>query len=630
MKSTFFVAALAAVVQAESSGSGTDEPNWAEKIWNDATSAVTCAACEGLLGTLKSAAGLGQHALENILTDVCKLGKIEDDDVCEGIIQEQGTSAYYVLTHIDVGSHTSKTFCASITSLCEYPEVRPYNLTLPPRRPGTKRPEPSGQQPIRVAHISDTHVDQHYEVGANYFCSKPICCRSWDPEVDAPGNTSYPAGPWGNEQCDPPLRLEDSMVKAIAALDPTLTLYTGDIPAHDVWQANQTEVLLNFQSTYDNLGKLGLVYSALGNHDTAPINAFPFGKVPKSHTPQWAYDAIEREWSELVQNDGDASDFTSSYHEGSYAVNAQGGKLRIISYNSIYYYKYDFYAFQEPMEHDPNHQFAWLIKELDAAEKAGQRVWLISHIPSGHNDMLHDYSHSIDVIVNRYSATIAALFFGHTHTDQFQVSYTNYTTRTADTASAIGYVAGSMTPDAGSPTFRIYDVDPSTFAVLDYTVYTANINSTNSTEQEPAWTKYYSAKEAYGAQLEPPVTDPKAELTPAFWHHVTERFESDAALFQKWWARTTRDYNVTECVDSCQEEQICALRGGDAQFNCGSKPALSLPKRDGAVVQVAAKPPRPVCEDGGLPRVLSTLVRKTGGAGQLDQLLQERTAAYKA
>lgn len=44
MKSAFFVAALAAVVQAESNE--TEKPNWAEKIWNDATAAVTCAACE--------------------------------------------------------------------------------------------------------------------------------------------------------------------------------------------------------------------------------------------------------------------------------------------------------------------------------------------------------------------------------------------------------------------------------------------------------------------------------------------------------------------------------------------------------------------------------------------------------
>ena len=44
MKPAFLVAALAAAVQADSNS--TDEPNWAEKIWNDATSAVTCAACE--------------------------------------------------------------------------------------------------------------------------------------------------------------------------------------------------------------------------------------------------------------------------------------------------------------------------------------------------------------------------------------------------------------------------------------------------------------------------------------------------------------------------------------------------------------------------------------------------------
>ncbi|KAB8075568.1 Metallo-dependent phosphatase-like protein [Aspergillus leporis] len=594
MRPTFLIAALATLAGTHARS----EADWAETIWDDFKGAVTCAGCEGLLGALKLVAGLGQNALEGILTEACKLAAIEDDDVCEGAIREEGTAVYYTLKNLKVGSHTSKTFCASIVGLCDYPEVRPYNLKIPSVKSSATRPPPSGQSPIRVAHISDTHVDLDYTPGANAECSKPICCRSYTPG-DAPGNTSSPCGPWGDHKCDPPLRLEDSMMDAIAALDPAFSIYTGDVPPHDIWLVNQASVLRSFNSTYSNLGKLGLVYAALGNHDTAPVNLFPSDKIPSSHNPQWAYDALSTDWANLLE-----SAPTTSTKHGSYSIIHPNSNLRIISYNSVFYYKYNFYSFEEPMQYDPNDQLQWLISELQAAESANQRVWLIAHIPTGNTDTLHDYSHYLDKIINRYSASIAALFFGHTHTDLFQISYPNYSARTADSASAIGYITPSMTPDSGPPAFRVYDIDPVTFAVLDYTVYTADINSTN-----PKWEKYYSAKEAYGSLLSPPVTEPTVELTPSFWHNVTALMEKDDSVFQAWWSRTTRDYNVKECKGDCVTNKICSLRGADAQFNCeGPGTPFSITKRSDGVEEVHVE--RPLCEDAVLARIVGGLARK--------------------
>lgn len=64
------------------------------------------------------------------------------------------------------------------------------------------------------------------------------------------------------------------------------------------------------------------------------------------------------------------------------------------------------------MEFDPDGQLAWLVSELQAAETAGQRVFIIGHMPLGTNDALHDGSNYLGQILNRYDATIAALFFG--------------------------------------------------------------------------------------------------------------------------------------------------------------------------------------------------------------------------
>jgi sphingomyelin phosphodiesterase len=44
------------------------------------------------------------------------------------------------------------------------------------------------------------------------------------------------------------------------------------------------------------------------------------------------------------------------------------------------------------MERDPSGQLAWLAAELKAAETAGERVWLMGHMPLGSSDAFHDQS----------------------------------------------------------------------------------------------------------------------------------------------------------------------------------------------------------------------------------------------
>lgn len=39
---------------------------------------------------------------------------------------------------------------------------------------------------------------------------------------------------------------------------------------------------------------------------------------------------------------------------------------------------------------DPNGLLAFLVSQLQAAEDAGQRTWIIGHIPSGKSDFAHD------------------------------------------------------------------------------------------------------------------------------------------------------------------------------------------------------------------------------------------------
>jgi sphingomyelin phosphodiesterase len=172
----------------------------------------------------------------------------------------------------------------------------------------------------------------------------------------------------------------------------------------------------------------------------------------------------------------------------------------------------------------------------------------------------------IDQIIQRFDATISATFYGHTHQDEFEIAYSTPAAPTAETAVMVSYIAPALTPTSGNPTFRVYSVDPVTFAILDYTVYYTNISSPTY-QSGPVWEKLYSVKEAYGSLLTPPYTDAAAELTPEFWHNVTVLFENNDEVFQTWYARRGRDYSDATCTDTCKTTYLCELRASQSQYN---------------------------------------------------------------
>jgi len=322
---------------------------------------------------------------------------------------------------------------------------------------------------------------------------------------------------------------------------------------------------------------LGLVYGTAGNHEAHPANIF----YPTSlgNETQWVYDVLTDEWSDWIGTN--ASQHARAL--GAYSTKYPKGNLRIISLNTNLYYRFNFIMYQKEMARDPNGQIAWLVAELDAAEKVGENVYIMGHMPFGEPDALPDASNFLDQVVKRYSKTIKAMFFGHTHLDHFEVSYADYAHRNFAGATAMSYICPSLTPTSGMPSFRVYDVDPDTFAVLDATTYMADMSDPAFQTTGPAWKKYYSAKEAYGALVDPPLTDKHAELTPAFWHNVTEAFAAKQESFDAYMARKSRGWKAagsSECRDKCRADEICQLRAGRSQDNCYTpKPGVHFAKR---------------------------------------------------
>ena len=133
-------------------------------------------------------------------------------------------------------------------------------------------------------------------------------------------------------------------------------------------------------------------------------------------------------------------------------------------------------------------------------------------------------------------------------------------------------------------------MDPVTFGVLDVTTYAADMSDPEFQTQGPKWRKYYSAKETYSPLVsdgsrEERDADGNWELTPAFWHNVTEALERGAGAFEDYIARKSRgwtgagggcygrgsddgDEEREEREKECARIEICRLRGARSQDNC--------------------------------------------------------------
>jgi len=554
----------------------------ASNLLADIESATTCAACETLLVTLQALAHLGNDAFSDTIAEVCILAGVEDADVCTGSLALEGPILAHDLREMTIPSHTSQLFCTTIFGLCDYPAVTPYTVDFPVAKPDTKRPASSGESPIQIVQFSDIHVDLSYETGANYNCTKNICCRPYT-AADAPGNTSTPCGPNGNHECDSPKTLEESLYAAVKqyAPDAVFALFTGDVVEGAVWLVSETEVTADLNNAYNLMSSsLGMpVYAATGNHDAAPVNSFPPEDINTTISSQWVYDTLSGDWTQWIGSI--AASQADKY--GAYSYSLSDYKLRIISINTNLYYKENFWLYETTMETDPDGQLAWLVTELQAAETANERVYLIGHMPFGTSDALHDGSSYLNQIINRYDATIAAMFFGHTHKDEFEITYSDYTTQSAETAVMMSYICPALTPTSGEPAFRVYSVDPVTFGVLDMTEYYTSLEASGYQTSGPTWSKYYSAKETYGPLVG--VTSETAELTPAFWHDLTAVFESNDTAFQEYYARKSRGWDVSTCDSDCKTDEICQLRAAESQYNCVTvTPGIDFKKakRDGS------------------------------------------------
>ncbi|KAF5357090.1 hypothetical protein D9756_006561 [Leucocoprinus leucothites] len=613
-----------------------------DDIVNAITHAVDCTSCHALLVPLKGLAVLGDSAFSSTFTAVCNaLGgyvgltstdlKVEDEDVCEGVLAEQGPILAHDLRSISPFDRTSTQLCNAVLGLCQQPAVNQLNFPLPVAPTNPKKWLSKGAKPFQVAHFSDAHIDREYTPGAEVQCTKPICCRNYADEAGQP--VTEPAGALASHHCDTSTGLTESMLRAASAQEHSFSIFTGDVIEADIWLVNQTGVTAHLKQfnqemqtlmgtpVFPVIGRYLFIlltynltiaeFGLTGNHEAAPVNSFP-RNTTSGASSQWVFDTQAAGWSKWL----DAPATNSVQHmSGSYSVVAPGTNLRIISLNTIYWYKANFWLLDsDTFQPDPNGILAFAAGQLQAAEDAGQRAWIIAHMPPSSSDAFHDQ------VVQRYKNTIAGQFYGHSHVDEFAISYSDYNNRTAENAVSTMWIGPSLTPRSGNPAFKIYDVDPDTYEIMDARVFIGDL-SDPSFQSSPQWKQYYSAHEVYGSAL-PGGWPASTPLTPAFWHKVTEAFEQNDTLFQQFLEFKTRGFNTATCAPGdCKDNAICALRGGRAENNCVvSSPGLPFRKRDGEMT--GRRVTTDHCEGTGLGTIFSQM---PSGMAEIDvEALKEK------
>jgi hypothetical protein len=179
----------------------------------------------------------------SLLIRLCTLTSKAGTD-CNGTYSGVGNEGPYLQQMY--ASMTSSTgdfaaWCAYEYSVCSQPKVIQINESqwFSPKPAGLVPPPPSGQT-INVLHLSDTHLDQRYDIGSEANCSASQCCRPISTNTvlhTTSKNASVPASRFGEFICDTPpdllLSAFDNMPNFIDLSSISFAIFTGDLVSHD-------------------------------------------------------------------------------------------------------------------------------------------------------------------------------------------------------------------------------------------------------------------------------------------------------------------------------------------------------------------------------------------------------------
>lgn len=444
-----------------------------------------CTKCKTIVDGLKSILMLkfGRKGLHKLLVLICKKAKLRED-MCVPVIDKYAPG---MLDNIISYIFNSNEVCYLINACDDRPrrlhaddyarrllKDKPINLTHPPIDVNAKT--------LRMAVVTDVHLDLNYQEGTKANCDLPLCCREpiSDPEKD------LVSGKYGfMGKCDGTKEIVKTFAQKVAELKPDFIINNGDNAAHNVWNVSQEEVTNATNYTINELisqvGNDVPIYPCLGNHEISPVDQF------------------EGEEKEFLLNQGEIykrfltnEAYETFRHFGYYTQLHKDTNIRIVSLNSLVCDSFNFNLLRTTA--DSQQMFIWLEKVMREAEANNEAVYLLNHISTGSTQYTFECGKRIKAIYDRFQHIIKAYLSGHSHSEEI-MKVTEY----FDHSKVIGinYLCSGLTPySAYNPSFRMFLIDSNTKMLKDYEQYRFDLNESNRLK-EPIWYLSYKGSELF-------------------------------------------------------------------------------------------------------------------------------------
>ncbi|CAH0407381.1 unnamed protein product [Chilo suppressalis] len=563
---------------------------------NDIRKWIDCQVCRWAGSALKKAVlnGYSEKFLTKVLSRICSGLGILTYNVCHGAIALNLPIITYIIRSTPEAS--AEAFCGLILQRDADPLACPYfdprfdwEVQLP-EKTNTTSFLAIDEKPLKVAIITDAHVDLLYEPSGVAACNEPTCCRKGSTAkifnslkvndfvleksfVRVEGaemlNVSIaqelrmknkgasdklfgiskpnPAGYWGDyRNCDSPVWTFEDVVDRIKEThkDIDILYYIGDTVDHGVWETSYESNTKVHRYLFDKIkatfGDI-MVVPVIGNHESQPINQFAPSTItiPKLNT-NWLYNVLADKWKYYLPEQA----VTTLRKNGEFSYLVRPG-LRVISFNNNVAYKYNWWQHYDPL--DSKKHLDWLVQELYSAESKGEKVHILAHIPPGTEDLTHTWTREYNRVVNRFSSTIVAEFNGHTHSDEFRIFY-NPEGNPINVAWGGG---GIITYSSYNLNYKIVDFNPKTFVPVSIQNFIYNLTEANLTpKKRPRWFLLYNMTDSFGI----------GDLSPKTMNNLVQSMVTDQQqLLDRYAAFHSKMSDVLwpNCNDACKTDLLC-------------------------------------------------------------------------
>jgi len=533
----------------------------AARVEPEAGSFLQCAACQLLVSTLAGAIETDPslEKVEQIATKVCQnLGQDRVTPICSMIVNTMAPTLLPILVKVGVNPTricAALEYCPQVSNstiaYLEKVKMQNKHAEMHDRKNINLKKDVIDTPAGTILHLSDIHWDDLYENGTIVDCNIPLCCRS-NSVLRKGGDPNKKAGKWGDITCDMPENMLHALLESAATTKPNAIIITGDNTPHDIWNQTKELTMKRLERVTDALNKYfpnTPIIMALGNHDSYPVDQFNRIGPDVNHLDNfdWLLTAITKYWTPWLTKFTDKTDSARALNDlrnfGHYSISPVLG-LRVVALNTMWADFFNWYNLLD--EGQGQKQFEWLETTLRVAKNSGEKVILAGHIPpyDSNFDESGGYIPTYHSIFHKYKDIIVAQLYGHTHTDQYNLMFTNGLN---ETATGMIYQTSSTGAFGHQPAYRSISYD-SKFNFLDYDHYITNIEDANKNDK-PVWKKEYSAKAEYGLK----------DLSVASWDDLWHRFSTDDALFQKWYRNSNTQTNTAVCDANCKKGALCRI-----------------------------------------------------------------------